>query len=189
MFRMRDPLAAGDITQDTFLHALKAIGSLRHHERFMPWLLTIAHNQIANYLRGASRRPRTVGLPEPGHTTPDGLVFEDDDGAEVRAAAARVLAAADHLTDLQRQVVALRFVSGLTVKETAAIMGRGESAVRNLQFHAVANLRRLALEGPASRVQESGPEARAGRAEARGAGASDGGAGPGASAIARRGSP
>ena len=51
-------------------------------------------------------------------------------------------AAAAELTELQQQVIALRFAAGLSIAETAQVMDRSENAVKNLQHKAIAALRR-----------------------------------------------
>ena len=47
------------------------------------------------------------------------------------------MAATGRLTELQQQVIALRFSAGLTIRETAIVMERSEGAVKNLQHHAL----------------------------------------------------
>jgi len=51
------------------------------------------------------------------------------------------------LGDDQRECIVLRFLQGLSVAETAAVMGRNEGAVKALQHRAV---RRLAMLMPAT---------------------------------------
>ena len=50
------------------------------------------------------------------------------------------------LTAEQRQAVQLRFLDGLSVAESARMMGRSEEAVKKLQARALANLRRSLTE-------------------------------------------
>ena len=47
------------------------------------------------------------------------------------------------MTKLQRQVVELRFIAGLSLAETAGVMGRKENAIKALQHSALGALRRL----------------------------------------------
>ncbi len=148
VFRVRDTAVAEDLTQEVFINALRGISSLDHPERFVPWLLAIAGNRIRNHWRSASRRPN---LAEPDAAgDPLDAVTGDDVMAdlEARVAAEDLLSGAARLTDLQREVLALRFVAGLSVAETAMLMRRSEGAVKNLQHHALASLRRhLAAAG------------------------------------------
>ncbi len=48
-----------------------------------------------------------------------------------------------HLTDEQRHVVVLRLLEGLSLKETAKIMGKNTSSVKVLQSRGIAKLRQL----------------------------------------------
>ena len=47
------------------------------------------------------------------------------------------------LTDLQRQVLSLRFAADLSISEVARVMNRKEGAVKALQFSALRALRRV----------------------------------------------
>jgi len=74
------------------------------------------------------------------------VVDEEGDVGIVQAEAwldrAAFQRAAAQLTALQREVIALRFAAGLSIRETADAMGRSEGAIKNLQHHAVRALRR-----------------------------------------------
>jgi RNA polymerase sigma-70 factor (ECF subfamily) len=47
------------------------------------------------------------------------------------------------LTNEQREALVLRFLGGLSAKETGLVMGKTENAVYSLQVRAIATLRRL----------------------------------------------
>ena len=51
------------------------------------------------------------------------------------------MSAMDDLTDLQREVVTLRFAAGLSIAETAKAVGRKENAVKALQHAGIKKLR------------------------------------------------
>jgi RNA polymerase sigma-70 factor (ECF subfamily) len=54
-----------------------------------------------------------------------------------------ICAALSQLTDVQGQVIVLRFMKDLDVATVARIVGRSQSAVKSLQFRALASLRRI----------------------------------------------
>ena len=54
-----------------------------------------------------------------------------------------ICAALSQLTDVQGQVIVLRFLKDLDVATVARIVGRSQSAVKRLQFRALASLRRI----------------------------------------------
>ena len=131
---------AEDATERTFLAALGAIGRFRHEgSTFRAWLFRIAHNQLANALRGRRRRATTPldTLPEPP--------ADDDPADAVHRAdeARRVRRALDKLSEDRRQVLVLRFVNGLTAWEIGEVLGRSAGAVRVLQHRALRDLERL----------------------------------------------
>jgi RNA polymerase sigma-70 factor (ECF subfamily) len=160
-FRVRDQQLAEDLTQEVFVQALRALDSYDWRGSLAPWLLRIARNTVVDHWRRSSRRPeRPLSAIEldnqSGEESIDALALEADTSNEeafVRADGAldrqRILAAAEHLTDLQQQVLALRFASGLSIRETADTMGRTEGAIKNLQHHAVRALRRKLEEDEA----------------------------------------
>src|SRR3954447_2703401 len=59
----RDPAAAEDITQETFLKAFAAVNSFRPGSNFRAWLFRIAHNNFVNQRR-AVRHNRQPLVPE-----------------------------------------------------------------------------------------------------------------------------
>ncbi len=131
--------AVEDLTEDVFVKVYQKLD--RYEERGLPftaWLYRIAHNQLVDYLRS---QPRVSA-----YSLDDAAVVESRDS---RTAFGRVLdraaidPALERLTDEQRQAVQLRFLDGLSVADTATLMGRSEDAVTKLQARALANLRRL----------------------------------------------
>ena len=61
--------------------------------------------------------------------------------------------AADQLPEAQREVIALRFVSGLSIAETAKALGKREGNVKALQHKAVAKLQKLLIPAEPGREQ------------------------------------
>ncbi len=51
------------------------------------------------------------------------------------------------LSDEQRDCLIMRFLQGLSIAETAAVLGRSEGAVKQLQLRGVRNLANLVPEG------------------------------------------
>jgi RNA polymerase sigma-70 factor (ECF subfamily) len=143
--RVRDTSLAEDLTQDVFVSTFKALPNFRWRGAFAPWLMRCAHNRVANHWRSLGRRPNQVELPTEGEgTRPFPELSEEPSmvsGLDERIEGKAVDAALARLTDLQRQVVALRFGAGLSLAETADVMRRSENAVKNLQHNALVSLR------------------------------------------------
>ena len=111
----------------------------------MTWIVfVIAYRRMSDERRRLSRRPLetpTAALPESPVLAPSA----EDEAMKVLGEdeALRLL---DILTESQRDVVSLRVVAGLTLNETAAVMGKPISAVKALQRRAIAALRRALLQ-------------------------------------------
>jgi len=65
----------------------------------------------------------------------------------------RVKQAMGSLTELQQEVISLRFAGELSTKEAAKLMGKSEGAIKALQHSALAALRK-ALSGGWDYVEE-----------------------------------
>ena len=130
---------AEDIAGEVFLKALESLGSYK--QRGIPmqaWLFKIAHNLVVDYLRRMSKR-KTVDI--------DSVTLRSDESpemiAEINIEIEKVKKAMEQLTREQREVLSLRFFGELTSKETAAIMGKSDGAVREMQRAATSKLRVL----------------------------------------------
>ncbi len=150
-FRVRDTAVAEDLTQEVFLHALKALGGFTFRGAVAPWFMSIARNAVVDHWRRRSRRPEdSLSSLETDAEEEEGLLDrlgmsqgnDAEDRAEFVLTRERIARSALRLTELQQQVLALRFSSGLSVKETAEAMKRSEGAVKNLQHHALKALKR-----------------------------------------------
>lgn len=141
LFQVRQRELAEDICQEVFLQAHRSLGELRDPDRFRVWLLRIAQNRVRNYWRDQARRPAPPVDREPVDTA---VSLEGDPRAtaEQLLLSQEVMTAMESLTALQRQVVTLRFIVGLSAAETGGILDRSENAVHNLQHHGLAALRR-----------------------------------------------
>lgn len=132
---------AEDLASEVFVRALRSVD--RYQDTGAPmeaWLFKIAHNLTVDHLRSRSRRPRLVPLdeddPVPGKDNP-GEDLERQE--EVR----QLQKAMEQLSDAQRQVLALRFGSGLTSEEAATVMGKKPGAVREMQSAGIKKLRQI----------------------------------------------
>lgn len=149
--RVGDPQLAEDLTHDTFVAAYRALPAFEWQGALAPWLLRCAHNRVANHWRTRQRRPPPDPLPDDDDPRADAWLRDADQRAIERAEQwaewRRLEAAMSGLTDLQRQVIVLRFVLERSVAETAAVLERSPSAVKNLQLAALARFR-AALRPP-----------------------------------------
>lgn len=134
------PLAE-DITSETFLRALRRIGDYTWQGRdFGAWLVTIARNLVTDHYKSARFRLEvcTAEMSDAGRCE------EGPERAVLDAMTSRVLlAAVRELGAEQRECVVLRFLRGLSVAETAVVMGKNTGAIKALQYRAVRALARV----------------------------------------------
>ena len=146
LMQVRDSNVALELTQEAFISAMRGIGRFRWQGSFAPWLLRIAHNQVANFWRSRSREPSLVRLPadDAAEDALPELAMEQStlDEFVLDVSPGQLTQAYGQLSVPQRQVIALRFGAGLSLLETAEAMGRTVGAVKNLQYKALGALRR-----------------------------------------------
>ena len=139
--RLCESADAEDITTEVFVRAMRALPSYRAKGRpFIAWLFRIAHNQAVNYLKKRARR-REMPLLETAETAAGS--DDPEEAALRRVMLSEVSQAMQGLTDLQREVLTLRFGTDLSIAETAKAMNRSVEAVKFLQHSALRALRRL----------------------------------------------
>nr|MDT0658296.1 sigma-70 family RNA polymerase sigma factor [Micromonospora sp. DSM 115978] len=148
-FRVGNRQLAEDLTSDTFLRALKRIGSFTWQGRDLgAWLVTIARNLVADHFKSGRYRLEV--------TTGDVMDADREDrGPEGSPEAAVVehitnvalLTAVKQLNPEQQECIVLRFLQGFSVAETAQAMGKNEGAIKALQYRAVRALARLLPDG------------------------------------------
>jgi RNA polymerase sigma-70 factor (ECF subfamily) len=127
-----------DLTEDVFLKVYEKLD--RYVERGLPfaaWLFRIAHNYLIDYVRTL---PRTT--PSPLEAAAE-VVEPEAVRAYGRVLDRQILEhALARLTPEQRQTIELRFFAGLTVAETATVVGRTEDAVKKLQARGLGQMRK-----------------------------------------------
>ncbi len=125
---VRDPGAAEELTQETFVRLWRSAASFDvERGRVSTWLLRIAHNLALNEIR--RRRSRPVVAPEVEWETAASALADpntEDDPAlasDLRERAEVVRAALAELPTPQRQAIELAFFGGLSQAEVAAALG------------------------------------------------------------------
>jgi RNA polymerase sigma-70 factor, ECF subfamily len=140
-----DAALAEDVTQETFLRALRRISSVTYQGRDIgAWFVTIARNLIFDHVKSSRYRleSTTSDIVELSPSThgPEQQVLDMATNEEL-------LRCIRKLNADQQECISLRFLQGLSVAETATIMDRNEGAVKALQHRAVRRLAQLLPEG------------------------------------------
>ncbi|MCO6004369.1 sigma-70 family RNA polymerase sigma factor [Actinoallomurus purpureus] len=133
------PLAE-DLTSETFLRALRRMSVFTWQGKdFGAWLVTIARNLVLDHFKSSRYRMEIcTAEPDEGDRWEEGPERAVLDSFTHRA----LFSAVRDLGSEQRECVVLRFLHGLSVAETALVMGKNSGAVKALQHRAVRSLAR-----------------------------------------------
>ena len=144
-YKTGSPDDAQEITQETFFRAFRSLSGYRQTDAsFTTYLGRIAINLVTDFWRKKNRTPLTNDIMEHQHHLASGV----DPGEQVIQQETRqsLLDALKELPDEHRQVIELRIIVGLSVRETATSMDKTEAAVKMLQQRALKNLRQKLLD-------------------------------------------
>ena len=144
---------AEDVTQEAFVKAYHALGRFRQDSPFRPWLLRIVRNEALNQRRRLGRQDR-LGLRLASDRLSGDAAPSPETVVVAGADRESVLAAVNGLPDRYRQVVALRYLLGLSEAETAETLGIPAGTVKSRTARALSRLE-VALSGV---IEEVGHE-------------------------------
>jgi RNA polymerase sigma factor (sigma-70 family) len=129
---------AEDIVQEALTKALQSLRRFDETRPFRPWFAAIVANQARNWKRSRGRRLRLVQriaaqaqLPE---RFVEEIVLEADEGS-------RVVAALQALDQHDREILALRFLVGLSERESADALGLALGTVKSRTSRALERMR------------------------------------------------
>jgi RNA polymerase sigma-70 factor (ECF subfamily) len=133
-----DARRAEDLTQETFVAAVRAFNGGQADAVTMPWLMGVARHKLVDDHRRRSREDRKVRrLAE--HTSASAelndSVFDTINDREA-------ISLLGGLTDMHRLVLVLRYLDGLAVAEVAAAIGRSVGATESILIRARQSLHR-----------------------------------------------
>lgn len=143
--QVTDDATAEDITAQVFFKALRSAHTFRREGSYESWLFRIAQNSLTSWYKARSRGDiaveRVPEAPDPSPSPASHLILE-----EARDVLWRTVA---RLPSTQREVVAMRYLSDLSVDEIAKLTRRTRGSVRILLHRARGKLRKVL--GDASR--------------------------------------
>ncbi|WP_245159712.1 sigma-70 family RNA polymerase sigma factor [Blastococcus sp. CT_GayMR19] len=143
--RVGDRATAEDVTSETFVRALRRIDSLSFQGRDVgAWLVTIARNIVLDHVKSSRYR---LEVSTADMRDADQATEGPEDAVVAHLANRELLACVQQLGSEQQECIVLRFIHGLSVSETAEIMGKKDGAIKALQHRAVRRLAGLLPEG------------------------------------------
>lgn len=140
--KLGDALLAEDVSQETFLKALKQLESMDEEFNFGGWIHTVARNLCYDELRRRRRDLRAE--PPPGEDQEELLdrlpaassSFDPVQVSESNDMRHRIWEVAQRLPEKYRLVLTLRELQGLSYRQIARSLDISESAVETLVYRA-----------------------------------------------------
>lgn len=136
---LRDDTEAEDAVQDCYIEAHRALAGFRGESRLSTWLTRIVVNQALAHRRvrrsSGDAETDVDTLPDHGHDD----IAQTPETQAMRAELRRIIESSiDRLPENHRTVFMLRAVEGLSVDETATVLGisAGNTKVRFLRARA-----------------------------------------------------
>ncbi len=131
---------AGDLTQDTFLRALRSINGFRGDSELKTWLFRIAINESRNRFRWWKRRRRDITISLDTTIGDSDTPFSDtladnsispEDAALRREREYAIQVALLDIADVYREAIILCDIEGMSYDETAVALGIGIGTVKS----------------------------------------------------------
>ncbi len=145
--RMSEPQDAEDLSMEVFIRMLDALPRYSYRGvPFISWLMRIAQNLARDHYRERGSASRMVSLAD------DLDVDSGEDPArqvELQLSMAEIGEAMQNLTELEREVIRLRYAAELSIAETAAALEKSENNIKQLTHKGLAKLRKALGPGNA----------------------------------------
>ena len=146
---VKDKDVADDIFQDTFFKVVSTInsGSYKDENKFIHWVMRIAHNLIVDYFRRNNKMPIVPNRPD--CDVIETLKLHDDNVEQSimrKQTNSNIRKLVKMLPPEQRRVVILRHYGKCDFKDIAARTGVSINTALGRMRYAIINLRRLAQE-------------------------------------------
>lgn len=139
-YRVKEEAQAEDLTSEVFIKAWDALdGYEPSGAPFGAWLFRIARNTVIDYHRTRKEQvelEKVAPILEDPQADPQGDVHSEVQLDHLKAVMSE-------LTEAQQEVLALKFIEGLSTRETAQVLDKRPGAIRALQMrglHALADL-------------------------------------------------
>lgn len=132
---------AEDVAEEIFLKMLAGLPTYQWRKiPFAAWLMRIARNEVVSFTRRNGKRALDSGLPD---ELMDRHSHDPVEATERMMALEDLRQAVKQLPEAQRDVIILRFASGLSVADTAKALGKRENNIKVLQHKAMQRLQAL----------------------------------------------
>ena len=132
---------AEDVTGEIFIKVVMGLDNYEYRKiPFAAWLMKIARNEVVSFIRRNNKWAHDGQLPDElvdnRNIDPSAIVEQSMMQEDLRTAIAK-------LPEAQREVIILRFASGLSVSDTAKALGKRENNTKVLQHKGLLRLQVL----------------------------------------------
>lgn len=131
---------AEDLTQETFLAAVREIRRKGSIESPTPWVLAIARHKLIDHYRAREREERRLEAVQSAVQGDELIEWRGEESRE------RALTALQAVAPSQRAALVLRYLDGLSVPEVAKAVGKSVHATESLIARGKQSFRRAYLE-------------------------------------------
>ena len=143
---LRNDAEAEDVVQEAYVRAFAKLATFRGDSSLATWLSRIVINEALGRLR---KRRRAAAMPENPESRIIRFPLNPSDDPERTMAQRQILAlverATDSLPDIYRMVFVARVIEGLSMEETADLLGLRPETVKT-RLHRARSLLRKALD-------------------------------------------
>ena len=123
LFYMGNAEEARDLAQEVFIRIYRRLDACTNDETFVPWMIQVARNAAIDRLRRMKTRPSTVSVPvdEMGDLTSP--YPGPDEEWRLRRRRALIHRAIARLNHINREIVILKEIQGLSLGSIASLLG------------------------------------------------------------------
>jgi RNA polymerase sigma-70 factor (ECF subfamily) len=147
-YRVGSTAVAEDLTSETFFRALRSMGTFQWQGKdFGAWLMTIARNLTTDHFKAGRTRLELSTDDMTAHVDAGGSTDGPDTQVLSSLTNQALLGALKTLPHEQQECLIMRFLQGLSIAETALVLGRSAGAVKQLQLRGIRNLAKSLPEG------------------------------------------
>ena len=139
--RLRDTHDAEDVTQEVFIKVYEKLYTLRRWDSFPGWLYVTTSNLCMDWIRSRSRRPDRDYVDE----HPKILQARSMDSHRLDLVCESLYQELNSLPKMHRQVLALHYLGGMSVREIARLSGTSQNTIKQRLRRARLRLREKML--------------------------------------------
>lgn len=137
-FRVSNPDVTDDLTSQVFERVVNRLNDYQENlGSFAGWIFTIAHNMVTDHYR-EKQRHLTISLEAVQEVAADSDVEKEAIATDIKK---HLLQAVNQLAERERNIISLKFWSGLTNRQIARLTGISENNVAIILYRSMRKLR------------------------------------------------